>query len=182
VSTYGEKIKVSLFGQSHSAGIGVVIDGFPAGVNIDFEQLQSFLNRRAARGAISTSRQEPDIPEFLSGFNGSTTCGAPIAAIIRNTNVRSGDYKGLSNTPRPSHADYAVGCKFASHADFSGGGHLSGRLTAALCIAGGICIQYLESLDIHVGAHIYSIAGIKDTTFDPVHIEDRKSTRLNSSL
>jgi chorismate synthase len=100
-STYGEKIKVSLFGQSHSAAIGVVIDNFPAGVQIDIDMLQSFLNRRAARGAISTGRQEPDVPEFLSGFNGNTTCGAPISAIIRNTNVRSGDYKGLNNTRPP---------------------------------------------------------------------------------
>jgi len=170
-STYGDKIKVSLFGQSHSAAVGVVIDEFPAGVEIDFEKLQSFLNRRAARGAISTSRQEPDVPEFLSGFTGNATCGAPICAVIRNTNVRSGDYKGLSNTPRPSHADYAVGCKFGGFADFSGGGHLSGRLTAALCVAGGICKQYLESLGITVGAHIYAIAGIKDKPFDPVKID-----------
>lgn len=179
-STYGEKIKVSLFGQSHSAAVGVVIDGFPAGVQIDFDKLQSFLNRRAARGEISTSRQEPDIPEFLSGFTGNTTCGAPISAIIRNTNVRSGDYKGLSNTPRPSHADYAVGSKFGSFADFSGGGHLSGRLTAALCIAGGICKQYLESVGITVGAHIYAIAGIKDQPFDPVNIDKDTLIKITS--
>lgn len=179
-STYGEKLKVSLFGQSHSAAVGVVIDGLPAGIPIDFEKLQIFLSRRAARGAISTSRQEPDVPEFLSGFNGNTTCGAPISAIIRNTNVRSGDYKGLNNTPRPSHADYAVGCKFGNYADFSGGGHLSGRITAALCIAGGICLQYLESLGIFVGAHIFSIAGIKDKPFDPVNINQETLKNIAS--
>lgn len=169
-SVYGEVLKVSLFGQSHSEAIGVIIDGLPSGINIDFDRLQSFLMRRAARGAISTQRQEPDVPEFLSGLKDDVTCGAPICAIIRNTNVRKSDYDVLKNIPRPSHADYAAWCKNGEYADLSGGGHLSGRLTAALCIAGGICIQYLESIGITVGAHIYSIAGIKDTPFDMVNI------------
>ncbi|PKM63064.1 MAG: chorismate synthase [Firmicutes bacterium HGW-Firmicutes-21] len=169
-SVYGDKIKISLFGQSHSDAIGVVIDGLPHGIKVDFEKLQAFLLRRAARSILSTSRQEPDVPEFLSGIKDGVTCGTPISAIIRNINVRSGDYKGLRNTPRPSHADYAVGQKLGEDADFDGGGHLSGRLTAALCIAGSICIQYLESIGITVGAHIYSIAKIKDTPFDAVNI------------
>lgn len=169
-SVYGEKIKVSLFGQSHSEAIGVTIDGLPSGIKINPDHLQNFLLRRAARGNISTQRQEPDVPEFLSGLKDGVTCGAPICAIIRNTNVRKNDYKKLENIPRPSHADYAVNCKYGDNADFSGGGHLSGRLTAALCIAGSICIQYLESLGITIGAHIYSIAGIKDTPFDMVNI------------
>ncbi|OGO87820.1 MAG: chorismate synthase, partial [Clostridiales bacterium GWF2_36_10] len=179
-SVYGEKIKVSLFGQSHSEAIGGTIDGLPSGIKIDLEQLQNFLQRRAARGAISTQRQEPDVPEFLSGLKDGVTCGAPICAIIRNTNVRKGDYNNLLNVPRPSHADYAVRCKFGENADFSGGGHLSGRLTAALCIAGGICIQYLESLGITVGAHIYSIAGIKDTPFNEVDITSEDLQKITA--
>jgi len=169
-SVYGETLKVSLFGQSHSEAIGVVIDGLPSGMKIDMERLQSFLLRRAARGAISTQRQEPDVPEFLSGLKGGVTCGAPICAIIRNTNVRSSDYNELKDIPRPSHADYAVSCKYGDDADFNGGGHLSGRLTAALCIAGGICKQYLENMGISVGAHILSVAGIYDAQFDMVNI------------
>ncbi len=171
-SVYGEKLRVSLFGQSHSEAIGVVLDGFPHGIRIDFDQLQAFLLRRAARGNLSTARREPDKPEFLSGFKNGVTCGAPISAIIRNTNVRSEDYRGLSNTPRPSHADFAVSRKYGYNADYSGGGHLSGRLTAAFCIAGGICIQYLESMGVSVGAHIYSIAGIKDRPFDLACIDE----------
>lgn len=169
-SVYGETLKVSLFGQSHSDAIGVVIDGLPSGIKIDMERLQEFLLRRAARGELSTQRQEPDAPEFLSGIMNGFTCGAPICAIIRNTNVRSSDYNNLQNIPRPSHADYAAMCKHGESADLRGGGHLSGRLTAALCIAGGICKQYLENMGISVGAHIYSIAGIQDTPFDPVAI------------
>lgn len=169
-SVYGETLKVSLFGQSHSEAVGVVIDGLPSGIKIDMERLQKFLLRRAARGAISTQRQEPDVPEFLSGLKDSITCGAPICAIIRNTNVRSGDYSDLKNIPRPSHADFAVYSKHGEFADFSGGGHQSGRITAALCIAGGICEQYLENMGITVGAHIYTVAGIQDTPFDPVNI------------
>ena len=179
-SVYGEKLKVSLFGQSHSEAIGVAIDGIPAGIKINIDRLHTFMQRRAARSGISTARREPDIPEFLSGIKNGVTCGAPLCAVIRNTNVRGGDYKGLSSTPRPSHADYAVGCKLGNNADYSGGGHLSGRLTAALCIAGGICLQFLEGMAITVGAHIDSIGGIKDTPFNPVNITADELSTITS--
>ncbi|HBR32636.1 MAG TPA: chorismate synthase [Clostridiales bacterium] len=169
-SVYGETLKVSLFGQSHSEFIGVVIDGMPSGFKVDIPRLQRFMLRRAARSALSTKRQEPDVPEFLSGLTDGVTCGAPICAVIRNTNVKSGDYDSLRCIPRPSHADYAAMCKHGKAADLRGGGHLSGRITAALCVAGGICLQYLENAGISIGAHIYSLAGIKDTPFNPVSV------------
>lgn len=170
-SVYGERLKLSVFGQSHSRAVGFVLDGIPAGVSIDTEKLRAFMERRRAKGYISTSRTEPDEPEFMSGIKDGYSCGVPISAIIRNTNTKSADYKGLSVTPRPSHGDYTSFCKHGEYADFAGGGHLSGRLTAALCAAGGIAIQYLESMGITIGAHIYSLAGIPDTPFDPVNLD-----------
>ncbi len=174
-STYGENIKLSIFGQSHSPAIGMVLDGVPAGLKVDFEQLQAFLNRRApGHNSHSTSRKEPDQPEFLSGIVDGYTCGAPIAAVIRNTNIRSGDYDNLKNCPRPGHADYTAHLKYHGYQDVAGGGHFSGRLTAALCIAGGLCMQWLQAKGIQIKAHIVSIAGICD---EPVYLN-----RVNPDL
>ena len=137
-STCGENIKVTVFGQSHSAAIGMTLEGVPAGESIDMEELRAFLRRRApGQNAWSTARKEEDIPEFLAGLKGGVSCGTPITAIIRNTDARPGDYEALRNVPRPGHADYTAFVKYGESADFSGGGHFSGRLTAALCIAGG---------------------------------------------
>jgi len=172
MNTYGNTLKVTIFGQSHAPAIGVVIDGFPAGMTVDMEALQRFLDRRAPRGAAySTKRSEPDIPEFISGLVNGKTCGAPIAAIIRNTDTRSADYESLRDIPRPSHADYAAWVKFNGHNDIAGGGQFSGRLTAPLCIAGGLCLQWLASQGIHVAAHILSIGDVEDTPFDPVAVD-----------
>lgn len=168
-STYGEMLKLSIFGQSHSTAIGMTLDGIPAGLPIDTEKLQSFLNRRApGRNAYATSRKEADVPEFLSGVVDGYTCGAPIAAIIRNTNTRSGDYDNLKDCPRPGHADYPAQIKYQGYQDVAGGGHFSGRLTAPLCIAGSLCKQWLESKGIAIGAHISVIAGIAD---EPVYLD-----------
>ena len=105
-STYGEHIKLSIFGQSHGPAIGMTLDGVPAGLSVDLERLQAFLSRRApGQNDFSTPRAEADRPEFLSGLLDGRTCGAPIAAIIRNTNTRSGDYANLKDCPRPGHAD-----------------------------------------------------------------------------
>lgn len=168
-STYGENIKLSIFGQSHSAGIGMVLDGIPAGFAVDMAALQAFLNRRApGQNAYSTTRKEADAPEFLSGIVDGFTCGAPISAVIHNTNTRSGDYANLRDCPRPGHADFTAHVKCSGYQDVAGGGHFSGRLTAPLCIAGGLCKQWLEKEGIHIGAHIASIAGIHDERFDPM--------------
>ena len=162
-STYGENLRLTIFGQSHSPAIGVTVEGLPAGFPIDMAALQAFLDRRApGRNANSTSRREPDAPEFLSGLTGNVTCGAPLTAIIRNTNTRSGDYSELAYKPRPGHADYTAYVKYGESRDYAGGGHFSGRLTAPLCIVGGICLQLLEKEGITVRARIRSIADVED--------------------
>lgn len=168
-STYGENLKLSIFGQSHGAAIGMTLDGIPAGLPVDLEKLQQFLGRRApGQNDYSTPRREEDRPEFLSGLLNGFTCGAPLAAIIRNTNTRSGDYANLMDCPRPGHADYTAQVKYGGYQDAAGGGHFSGRLTAPLCIAGGLCKQWLEAKGIRISAHIAAIAGISDTPFDPI--------------
>lgn len=168
-STYGENLKLSIFGQSHGVGIGMTLDGIPAGLPVDPEKLQQFLNRRApGQNEYSTSRREEDRPEFLSGVLNGYTCGAPLAALIRNTNTRSGDYDNLKDSPRPGHADFTAQVKYGGFQDAAGGGHFSGRLTAPLCIAGGLCIQWLAQEGIEIGAHIRSIGTQQDTAFDPL--------------
>ncbi len=168
-SIYGNSLKLSIFGQSHGAAIGMTLDGIPAGLPVDMEQLQEFLDRRApGQNEYSTSRWEADKPEFLSGIVDGYTCGAPICAVIRNTNTRSTDYSNLYDQPRPGHADYAAQVKYGGYQDVAGGGHFSGRLTAALCIAGGLCKQWLSAQGIRVGAHISVIGGVAD---EPVYFD-----------
>lgn len=162
-SIYGNKIKLTIFGQSHGDTIGMTLDGIPAGLPVNLTELQDFLNRRApGQNNYSTPRKEADIPEFLSGIVDGYTCGAPITAIIRNHNTRSSDYENLKCCPRPGHADYTAQIKYGGYQDVAGGGHFSGRLTAPLCIAGGLCKQWLSALGMQIGAHISSIAGIVD--------------------
>lgn len=168
-SEFGKNIKITVFGQSHSKAIGVVIDGLPAGEKIDRQELRDFMRRRAPGGkAYATARTEADEPVFLAGLVDDTTCGAPLCAIIENTDTRSEDYDRLRDVPRPSHADYPAAVKHDGYNDIRGGGHFSGRLTASLCVAGGICKQLLERRGIVVGAHIAQIGEIADTPFDPV--------------
>ena len=162
-SSYGENLKLTIFGQSHSPAIGVTIEGIPAGERIDFEELAAFLRRRApGQNAWSTARKEADAPEFLSGLVGNTTCGTPLTAVIRNSDTRSKDYSNLTVTPRPGHADYTASVKYFGAQDYAGGGHFSGRLTAPLCVAGGICLQLLKHEGITVISRIASIGGIAD--------------------
>ncbi len=168
-SIYGENLKLSIFGQSHGAAIGMTLDGIPAGLPVDFDVLQQFLNRRApGQNDWSTPRREEDRPEFLAGILEGYTCGAPIAAVIHNKNTRSGDYANLKDCPRPGHADYTAQIKYGGFQDPAGGGHFSGRLTAPLCIAGGLCRQWLAQRGIQIGAHISAIAGQPDDAFDPM--------------
>lgn len=168
-STYGDNLKLSIFGQSHGAAIGMVLDGIPAGLPVDMDALQAFLSRRApGQNDFSTPRHEEDFPKFLSGIVDDFTCGAPIAATIRNKNTRSGDYDNLKDCPRPGHADFTAQMKYGGYQDVAGGGHFSGRLTAPLCIAGGMCLQWLNRKGIEIHAHISSIAGIEDDSLDPV--------------
>lgn len=164
MSQYGEHLRLTVFGQSHAPAIGMTLEGLPAGEAIDMEALQAFLERRApGRNDWSTPRREADAPEFLSGLVGNVTCGAPLTAIIRNTNTRSGDYANLAVVPRPGHADYTAQVKYGGHQDYAGGGAFSGRLTAPLCIAGGICIQLLKRRGIEIISRIASVGTAEDT-------------------
>ncbi|MBQ4418748.1 MAG: chorismate synthase [Synergistaceae bacterium] len=178
-SSFGDKIKFIIFGQSHGEAIGVVIDGLPAGEVIDLDELDKFLDRRrTGKNALSTQRKEADKPVFLSGVreinNNLETCGSPLCAIIKNLNAKSQDYAELLDKPRPGHADYTAYIKWNGKADMRGGGHFSGRLTAPLCIAGGIAKQILARRNIFVVAHLLECAKVRDKDF--------KDLELNNNL
>ena len=162
-SSYGDNIRITIFGQSHAPAIGVTVEGLPAGFTIGRAALQAFLDRRApGRDATSTARREADAPEFISGLVGDVTCGAPLTAIIRNSNTRSQDYEELRAVPRPGHADWPAQVRFGGFQDVAGGGHFSGRLTAPLCIAGGIVLQILAQEGVSVQARAERIGGETD--------------------
>lgn len=168
---YGNNLKIYIEGGSHDEKTELFIDGFPAGMQVDEEALQTFMNRRApGRDAFSTARKEADRPVFLTGLSDGTTDGSRIHCVIYNSNQHSSDYSFVKETPRPSHADYAAIMKYGKDVDLRGGGHFSGRLTALLCVAGALCKQYLSARGIEVFAHIYSIGGIADTPFDPCRV------------
>lgn len=170
-SEFGKNIKVTVFGQSHSKGIGVVLDGLPAGETIDPEQIQNFMaRRRPSKAVFSTKRSEADVPEIVSGLDDGHTCGAPLCAVIANTDVRSGDYANLKDIPRPGHSDYPAHIRYGGANDVRGGGHFSGRLTAPLCFAGAVCAQILARKAIYVGAHLAQVGGAQDRAFDPVYV------------
>ena len=159
----GSTLHLSVFGQSHSEAIGMTLDSLPAGIPVDPDRLQKFLNRRApGQNDWSTPRREEDRPEFLCGLKDGITCGAPLTALIRNRNTRGKDYESLRVIPRPGHADYTAQIKYSGFQDYNGGGHFSGRLTAPLCIAGGILLQFLERQGITVNARIFRIADVTD--------------------
>ncbi|MCL2698745.1 MAG: chorismate synthase [Defluviitaleaceae bacterium] len=180
-SVWQSRLSLSIFGQSHGPAIGMTLDGIPAGEPIDTERLQAFLNRRApGRFPWATPRKELDIPEFLSGIVNGKTCGAPITAVIRNENTRPADYAKSADVPRPGHADFTAHVKHGGFQDASGGGHFSGRLTAALCIAGGVCLQVLARRGVTVGAHIVSVADVSGKTLDPVNVDELLLTRLTA--
>lgn len=165
-SKFGNTLSVAIFGESHGKAIGVELDGIPSGEVIDSEKLHAFLDRRKpGQGAMTTKRKESDIPVFLSGIQDNTTTGFPICAVIKNSDQHSGDYSNLRENPRPSHADYTAYLKYGEARDMRGGGHFSGRLTAPLCIAGGICLQMLERRGIYVGAHLLQVYTVKDDPF-----------------
>jgi len=142
----------------------VSIDGLPAGITLEMDELQTFLRRRSpGQNNLSTARVEGDAPKVLSGLVNGVTCGAPLAIIIDNTDTRSDDYREERDIPRPSHADYAAHIKFKGYQDVAGGGHFSGRLTAPLCIAGGICLQILRDLGIAIEARIIQIGKVRSS-------------------
>ena len=168
LTPYGNNLKMYIEGGSHDEKIELILDNLPAGLRVDTDALQAFLQRRApGQNAYSTARKEADKPVFLSGLTADNiTDGTRIHAVIYNQNQHSGDYASLADIPRPSHADYTARMKYGANVDLRGGGHYSGRLTAMLCIAGGLCKQYLRQKGMDVFAHIYSIAEVQDSAFD----------------
>ena len=160
-------MKYSIFGESHGPAIGVVLEGVPAGLELDLDAIRFDLARRApGKNALSTARKEADEPRLVSGvFEGKTT-GAPLFAIIANTDARSGDYARTKNLARPGHADYAAFMRYGGYHDYRGGGHFSGRLTAPLVFAGGVAKQILAQKSVRVGAHISAIYGVSDDTME----------------
>ena len=181
---YGKNLKISIYGGSHQECIGIHASSMPKGFEFSLNALLEFLSRRApGQNEFSTPRKEADLPEFLSGvdINGDalTLNGDDFHAIIKNTSQRSSDYKQDSFIPRPSHADFTARMKYGENVDLRGGGHFSGRLTAPLCIVGGICLQYLHSLGIDIKTHIYSVGNAKDTPFDLANITEDDFAILN---
>ena len=164
-NSYGKLFKITLFGESHSAAIGVVVDGVPSGVELDMEEILFEMSRRSpGKDAFSTPRKESDIPEIVSGvFNGKTT-GTPICAIIKNNNTRSKDYN--PELVRPSHADYSGLLRYNGYNDYRGGGHFSGRLTAPIVFAGAIAKQILRKENIEILSHIKNIGNVYDDKID----------------
>ncbi len=169
-SMIGERIRLSLFGQSHGECIGCVVDGLPAGEAVDMEQLEAFMARRAPGGPHATARREADRPRIVSGLWQGRTCGAPLCVLIDNTDTRSADYDRLRDLPRPGHADYPAQVRHHGFQDVRGGGHFSARVTAALCAAGGILMQILARRGVWIGAHLYRVGNVQDTPYDPLRV------------
>ncbi|MCB2291093.1 chorismate synthase [Clostridium sp. CS001] len=168
---WGNKIKYSIFGESHGKGIGINIDGLPAGIKLDLDAINVEMKRRApGQNEISTERKEKDEFQIISGYFNEKTTGTPLCAIIWNEDMHSKDYEEIKTAIRPGHADYTGSVKYSGFNDYRGGGHFSGRLTAPLVFAGAIAKQILKEKEIEIGGHIYQIADIYDTPFDKVSI------------
>lgn len=182
-SIWGNNIKISIFGESHGIAIGAVIDGLPEGIKIDFNQINTQMQRRLPNRDDTTSkRQESDNYEFLSGIFNNTTTGTPICAIIKNENANYKDYDEIKSVLRPGHADFTAKVRYKNFNDFRGGGHLSGRLTAPLVLFGTVCRQILEAKGIKVAAHIYSIKDVIDKPFNSTNIPDNLINKLPTQL
>ncbi|MBE6573062.1 MAG: chorismate synthase [Ruminococcaceae bacterium] len=167
----GNKITVSIFGQSHSEAIGCVIEGLPAGFRPNMDRILNDIDRRrGGKNRYSTTRKETDIPEIISGMVGGYTCGAPLCAIFANADTKSNDYANLRDIPRPGHADYTAHVRTEGYNDIRGGGEYSGRLTLPLTFAGSFVKQILEEKGIYIGAHIASVGIISDVLYDPVNL------------
>ena len=180
--SFGQHLKLTIFGESHGPAIGMVIDGIPAGTPIDEEEIARHMARRAPGGdPTATARKEADRVRIVSGLFEGRATGAPLCGMIENTNTRSGDYAQLRSLMRPGHADYAGQIKYGGYNDPRGGGHFSGRLTAPLVFAGSIARQLLKAQGIEIGAHIAAITGVEDTPFDPVNITDSELAALHES-
>lgn len=167
--SWQNRLKISIFGRSHEKEIGVELSGIPAGESIDLAELRAFLRRRApGQSEYATARCEADEPIFSSGLSDGVTDGGRIRAVIENKDVKSQDYVNLIDCPRPGHADYTAWLKYGGREDMRGGGAFSGRMTAPLCVAGGICLQILRRRGVKISAHILKIGDIYDKPYDPM--------------
>ena len=177
---WGNKLKISIFGESHGNAIGINIDGLPSGLELDLEAIAYDMRRRApGKSPLSTPRSEDDLPEILSGYFQGKTTGTPLCAIIRNTNTRSKDYSLLKDVMRPGHADYSGNIRYNGFNDYRGGGHFSGRITAPLVFAGAICKQILKEKGIVIAAHVKSIKDIEDKSFLDSNLDLNIISELN---
>lgn len=167
-NTFGTSVAVTLFGESHGEYIGAVIDGLAPGINVNEDYINHLLFLRRPDGKISTPRKEKDEFKIISGVVCGKTTGTPITILIPNENVKSGDYSDMRTVARPSHADYTAECKYHGFQDSRGGGHFSGRITAALVAAGAICKFALEQKGIYIGTHVKKCAGISDRDFGDI--------------
>lgn len=165
-NTFGNSLTVTLFGESHGSAVGAVIDGIAPGIEIDKKRIDALLSLRRPFDGLSTARKEPDEYVIHSGVFENRTTGTPLCILIPNTDTRSKDYGDMSRLARPSHADYTAEMKYHGFQDYRGGGHFSGRITAALVAVGGILIPALEKKGIKIGTHIKRIGGISDRDFD----------------
>lgn len=178
-SEFGKLLRISIFGQSHGAAVGVVMDGLPAGERIDLQEVEAFLQRRSpGKTELTSTRSESDLPEILSGLVDLTTCGAPLCAVFRNQDVKSADYEQFRRFPRPSHADYPAFLRYHNFQDVRGGGHFSGRLTAPLCFAGAVALQILKRHGITIGGHIASIGSAADRPLSPLLVTAEQLSEL----
>lgn len=165
-NTIGNALTLTLFGESHGPAIGAVIDGISPGIKIDEEYIKARLDQRKPYGESSTKRREPDVAEIISGMFDGYTTGTPLTMIIRNCDTRSGDYDRLRSVARPSHADLTGFYKYGGYGDFRGGGHFSGRITAAIVASCAVIMKALEDKGIMIGTHISSCRGACDRGFE----------------
>lgn len=171
-------MKTTIFGESHGSAVGVVLEGVPSGLRLDMGQIAFDLGRRAAKDELSTGRREADTPEVISGLNDGYTTGAPLCAIISNSNVRPADYEKFKRLPRPGHADYAAHVRYGGYNDIRGGGYFSGRLTAPLVFAGSVAKQLLALHGIFVGGHLLSLGDISGVRLDPLNVTREQLAKI----
>lgn len=186
-NTFGNSLQVTLFGESHGPYIGAVLDGLAPGIEINDDFIKHQLSLRRPSGAISTKRVESDEYSIVSGVYKGKTTGTPLCILIPNTAQHSTDYDETSRIVRPGHADYAANCKYHGFEDYHGGGHFSGRITAALVAAGAICLCALNNKGIGIGTHICSLGGVKDSAFSDLKEEikllnDKNFPVINSDI
>lgn len=173
--TYGKSVTLTIFGESHGPAVGATVTGLAPGVPVDMEFMRGQMEKRRAKGKISTSRTEADAVRVLSGVYRGAATGTALTLVIENTNTRSGDYTKTEELLRPGHADYTAHMKYGGHQDARGGGHFSGRLTAPVVAAGSIFTKLLQTKGVAIATHLAQCAGIDDAPFsgDPARLKEQ---------